>query len=170
MRIVLSSLWAVAFAIPSAAQSIPDGLCEIVPARGGYHLEIGRHFLPPSSAGVTVNVMAIDCATLLAGEAGQGGRPKALFMDVYSTSNGGLPSDLTAALDEYERRYANHDVLGRDDYGVYIAQRGTNLTGASAYSMIDGVAHIFSLVEFERQDSVDAAWHAVADYARLRAQ
>lgn len=149
---------------------MPSGLCEIIPAQGGYHLEIGRRFLPPPSRGVIVNVMAIDCGTLSAAEAGNWGRPKKLFMDVRSDSNAGLPADLAAALDEYERRYADQDLLGRDEHGVYIAQRGENLSGASAYSMIDGTAHIFSLVEFEEQHAVDRSWQVVADYAESLAQ
>lgn len=151
----------------ASATSIPDGWCEIIRARDGYHMTLARTFAPPAGRGVRVNAMAIDCETMERAEAGQPDRPRKLFTNYRATTDNDIPADLHAALDLLEARYAGPTLLGRDDYAVYVSQAEVTLSGASAFTTMDGVAHIFTIVEFSKNDASGRAWDELAAFTRV---
>ncbi len=149
------------------AGPLPAGLCEIRADKPGYQQRIYETFKPQADRGVTVVLMAIDCETLSAAENGHPDRPRKLFADYRANAAGGVPAERSAALDFFEARYRNRpDYLGRDEYAVYIRQESDRLSGASAYSSVDGAGRIYTLLEFNVTDAAQRALNVVADYAR----
>ncbi len=171
-RTLLNTLSGAALAIASCgvlAGPLPAGLCEIRADKPGYQQRIYETFKPQADRGVAVVLMAIDCETLSAAENGHPDRPRMLFTDYRANAAGGIPADRSAALDFFEARYRNRpDYLGRDEYAVYIRQESDRLSGASAYSSVDGAGRIYTLLEFNVTDAAQRALNVVADYARSR--
>ncbi|MDT4824634.1 hypothetical protein FQZ97_578900 [compost metagenome] len=166
---LLSGSALVAASCHAIAGSLPAGLCELRPDKPGYQQRIYDTFKPQPNRGVTVVLMAIDCESLSAAENGRPDRPKMLFTDYRATSAGGVPAERPAALDFFEARYKNRpDYLGRDGYAVYIRQESERLSGASAYSSVDGTGRIYTLLEFNVPDAAQRAQRIVSEYARSR--
>lgn len=169
-RLVLAACMSTLASIASAA-SVPEGLCEILPNKGGFHLDIARRFAPPESRGVRVNAMGIDCKTLEAGENGRPSDPRLLFADYRVISDHGSPSEFDAAIDFFEELHGDHDdYMGRDDVAIYMSQKNRSLSGASAYSLINGTPHIFTLIDFDDVNAVERSRDIIAAFVRKTVQ
>lgn len=121
----------------ASASGVPDGFWEILPSKGGFHMEVARLYHPPEGRGVRVNAMAIDCETLEAGKAGRPSRAKVLFTDYRVISDHDAPSDFDAAIDFFEETHKDRDYyLGRDDVAIYASQIGNEFSGVTAYSLV----------------------------------